>query len=53
MIVVGLFLPVPWIFLQFVIMVFPDTTYFDFVIKFETDNWYLHDIRAMFGQIRL
>ena len=26
---------------------------FDFVIKFETDTWYLHDLRATFGQIRL
>ena len=26
---------------------------FDSVIEFERDNWYLHDLRAMFGQIRL
>ena len=26
---------------------------FDFVIKFDTDTLYLHDLRATFGQIRL
>ena len=26
---------------------------FDFVIKFESDNWYLHDLRVMLGQTGL
>ena len=40
-----------WFLPSFLLMLPLCEELFDFVIKFETDNWYFYDLRALFGQI--